>query len=71
MSSAFVKEEDEQWLHEIRYTLASLINYLTKENNGIRVYEKKMVIKDQIKIYAMSNELAYSKDADSKWQIAY
>jgi hypothetical protein len=41
MSQAFVKEEDEQWLHDIPGTMPALINYLTKENNGIRVYEKK------------------------------
>jgi len=40
MSSAFVKESDDQWLHDIPPTMNALINYLTRENNGIRVYEK-------------------------------
>jgi hypothetical protein len=40
MSSAFVKEEEEQWLHEVMPTLNALIYYLTKENNGVRVYER-------------------------------
>jgi len=44
MSQAFVKETEEQWLHEIQPTLNALINYLTKENNGIRVYEHKNYI---------------------------
>ena len=41
MSQAFVRESDEQWLHEIAPTLNALIVYLTRENNGIRVYEQK------------------------------
>ena len=69
MSQAFVKEEDDQWLHEIPGSIAALINYLTKENNGIRVYEKRKYIKNGIEIHEMSNGLSYSKDADGKWQI--
>ncbi len=69
MSQAFVKEEDEQWLHEIPGTITALVNYLTRENNGIRVYEKKKVVKNGVEIYEMSNGLSYSKDANGKWQI--
>jgi len=71
MSQAFVKEEDEQWLHEIPGTVTALIHYLTRENNGIRVYEKRMLVKNNIEVYEMSNGLAYTKDADGKWQVAY
>ena len=70
MSHAFVKEEDDQWLHEIPVTITALINYLTRENNGIRVYEKKMVVKNDIEVYEMSNGLSYSKDKKGKWQIS-
>jgi len=70
VSHAFVKEEDDQWLHEIPGTLAALINYLTKENNGIWVYEKRMFVKDGVEVHEMSNGLWYSKDANCKWQIA-
>jgi hypothetical protein len=70
MSHAFVKEEDDQWLHEIPGTLTALINYLTRENNGVRVYEKKVLIKNDIEVHEMSNGLSYSKDAHGKWQIA-
>ena len=70
MSQAFVKEEDDQWLHEIPGTITALINYLTRENNGIRVYEKRKLIKNGIEIHVMSNGLSYSKDADGKWQIS-
>ena len=70
MSQAFVKEDDDQWLHEIPGTVTALINYLTRENNGIRVYEKRRVVKTGIEIYEMSNGLSYSKDKDGKWQIS-
>ena len=70
MSQAFVKEEDDQWLHEIPGTISALINYLTSENNGIRVYEKRKLIKNGVEIHEMSNGLSYSKDADGKWQIS-
>ena len=69
MSQAFVKEEDDQWLHEIAPTLTALINYLTRENNGIRVYEKRKIVKNGVEIFEMSNGLSYSKDAEGKWQI--
>jgi hypothetical protein len=69
MSHAFVKEEDDQWLHDIPGTLAALINYLSRENNGIRVYEKKVVVKNGDEVHEMSNGLAYSKGRDGRWQI--
>jgi len=70
MSHAFVREEDYQWLHEIPGTLSALVNYLTRENNGIRVYEKKNFIKNGVEVYEMSNGLCYSKEANGKWQVA-
>jgi hypothetical protein len=69
MSQAFVKEEDDQWLHEIPGSINALINYLTRENNGVRVYEKNKLIKNGVEIYVMSNGLSYSKGTDGKWQI--
>ncbi len=70
MSSAFVKESEEQWLHDIQPTLLALIVYLTRENNGIRVYEKKnFVDKKGKEIYEMSNGLSYAKDDNSKWYV--
>ncbi|MEP6749646.1 MAG: hypothetical protein ABJB86_18050 [Bacteroidota bacterium] len=69
MSQAFVKEEDDQWLHDLPGTMPALINYLTKENNGIRVYHKKsFMIKDR-EVYEMSNGLRYARDLNSKWEI--
>ena len=68
MSSAFVRERDEQWLHDIPPTLNALIVYLTRENNGIRVYEKEQSNdpKTSKPVYLMSNGLSYSKK-DDRW----
>ncbi len=71
MSQAFVKESDEQWLHDIQPTLNALIVYLTRENNGIRVYEKRSFIDQQTGSEAveMSNGMSYTKDSDGRWMI--
>jgi len=71
MSSAFVKENEEQWLHEIAPTLNALIVYLTRENNGIRVYEKQTLFSEKAgkEIYLMSNGLSYAKDEEGKWYV--
>jgi hypothetical protein len=63
MSQAFVRETDEQWLHEVAPTMNALIVYLTRENNGIRVYEQKTTIdkKTGKEIYHMSNGMAIYK----------
>ena len=72
MSSAFVKENEEQWLHEISPTMTALIDHLSRENNGIRVYLKKTTIESKTgeEIYHMSNGLPYTKDKEGKWCIA-
>lgn len=71
MSQAFVKESDEQWLHEVAPTLNALVIYLTRENNGIRVYEQKNFVdaKEGKEVHVMSNGLSYSKDDENKWYV--
>jgi len=71
MSQAFVKESEEQWLHEIAPTLHALVIYLTRENNGIRVYQKEYVVdpKTGKDVYRMSNGLSYSKDEEGRWYV--
>lgn len=71
MSQAFVKESEEQWLHEVPPTLNALIVYLTRENNGVRVYEQKNYVnqKDGKTVHGMSNGLSYATDKESKWYI--
>lgn len=70
MSSAFVKESEEQWLHEVQPTLEALTVYLTRENNGIRVYNKKLYPGAGNKEYfEMSNGLTYAKDEKGTWYV--
>lgn len=72
MSQAFVRESDEQWLHDIQPTVQALILYLTRENNGVRVYEQKIFTdKNGREIHAMSNGLNYAKDKDGRWEIVW
>ncbi len=72
MSQAFVRESDEQWLHDVSPSVNALVYYLTRENNGIRVYEQKNFIDQKTgkDVYAMSNGLSYTKDMDGRWSIA-
>ena len=69
MSSAFIKESEELWLHEISPTIAALIVYLTRENNGVRVYEKSRYDCEKSIVHVMSNGLSYAVGSDNKWKI--
>lgn len=73
MSSAFVREDEEQWLHEVAPSLNALLLYLRRENGGIPVHEKKTYFsnKQGRDVYEMSNGLAYAKNDDSKWYIIF
>lgn len=73
MSSAFVKESEEPWLHDVSPTLPALLFYLKRENNGVRVYEKKQTTdkKTGAEVYEMSNGLSYAKDVDGRWEIVW
>lgn len=67
MSQAFIREGDEQSLSDIAPTVTALINFLTCENNGVRVYEKKLIDDKGILIHEMSNGLRYGKDENGRW----
>ena len=69
MSQAFVRESDDQWLDDVPPTLNALINFLTTENNGIRVYEKSSRIEEGREVHDMSNGLSYAKNERGTWQI--
>lgn len=71
MSQAFVKEQDEEWLHEIQPTVNALIVYLTRQNNGIRVYEKSSGHNAKYNriVYNMSNGLSYMHNEEGKWMM--
>ena len=71
MSQAFVKENDEMLLQDVSPSITALIMYLTRENNGIRVYEKHLVMdkENNREVHVMSNGLSYAKDKNSKWYV--
>ena len=71
MSQAFVKESEEQWLHDVAPTLQALTVYLSRENNNIRVYEKRNYISTATNkdLHEMSNGLTYTKDNDGRWTV--
>jgi hypothetical protein len=71
MSQAFVREGDDQWLSDVGPSVRALSYFLTRENNGIEVYELRTFIDSGgDEVYVMSNGLSYKKDAAGKWQIA-
>lgn len=71
MSHAFVKENDDQWLHEISPTIEALINYLTRENNGIRAYERKRYFDQALgkEVHEMNDGMTYAINDEGKWYI--
>jgi hypothetical protein len=70
MSQAFVRESDDQWLSDIAPTMTALVAFLSRENNGVRVYElRNFTDKNGRQVYAMSNGLSYYKDDQGKWQV--
>lgn len=70
MSQAFVREGDEQSLSDIPPTMNALINFLTRENGGIRVYEKARTnLDDGRDAVLMSNGLTYAKSSNGSWEV--
>jgi hypothetical protein len=71
MSQAFVRENEEISLQDVSPSITALIIYLTRENNGIRVYEKHKVMdsENNRQVHVMSNGLSYSKNDEGKWYI--
>jgi len=70
MSHAFVKDEDGQTLNDITPTMGALIQFLTRGNNGVRVYERKNYSDEKGRtIHEMSDGLSYSKDEGGRWTV--
>jgi len=69
MSQAFIREGDDQWLPDVAPTLNALLIFLSRENNGVRVYEKKNYTQDGREVHVMSNGLSYAKDKAGKWEV--
>jgi hypothetical protein len=57
MSRAFMREGEDQWLSDVAPSLQALIVFLTKENNGVRVYEKPKTATANGKWYEQRNAI--------------
>lgn len=73
MGSAFVKEGENQWLHEIGPSMNALMVYLQRENGGLRIYEKKSHYSaaQGRDVFEMSDGLTYAKKDDGTWYIVW
>ncbi|NOT75107.1 MAG: hypothetical protein HOP08_09285 [Cyclobacteriaceae bacterium] len=70
MSSAFVREGDDQSLEDISPSITALRVFLTRENNGIQVSERKSFTDDSGRtIFVMTNGLSYMKNDQGKWSV--
>jgi hypothetical protein len=70
MSGAFVRESDDQWLQDVGPSLNALVNFLTRENNGVRVNLLRTEPgQDGRALYFMSNGLAYYKNQKGIWTV--
>jgi hypothetical protein len=71
MSQAFVRENEDMSLQDVSPSITALIIFLTRENNGIRVYEKHKVmdLENNRQVHVMSNGLSYSKNDEGKWYV--
>ena len=70
MSQAFIRDEDGQVLSDITPTLGALIQFLTRDNNGVRVYERRNYHDEKGRvIHEMSDGLSYTKDGGGRWTV--
>lgn len=68
MSQAFVRDEDGQVLSDISPTVGALVQFLTRGNNGVRVYERRKYEDEKGRIiHEMSDGLSYTKDEKGYW----
>mgnify|MGYP003575023282 CR=1 FL=1 len=71
MSSAFVRESDEQRLNEVAPTIQALLVYLRRENGGMTIREIRSYFSEKHgrEVHEMSDGLSYAKDDESRWYI--
>ncbi|HYG04519.1 MAG TPA: hypothetical protein VD927_18860 [Chryseosolibacter sp.] len=69
MSQAFVRDSDDMWLSDVSPTVHALTVFLTRENNGIDVYQLKTTVEQGIEIFWMSNGLRYWKNHRNEWEV--
>ena len=70
MSQAFVREGDDQSLEDIGPSIKALCVFLTRENNGIQIVERRSRRNSTgQEAHVMSNGLSYTKDDTGRWTV--
>ncbi len=65
-----MRDGEDMWLSDVAPSFQALIVFLTKENNEVRVYEKRNFENPAGRlVHEMSNGMSYSKDSNGKWEI--
>lgn len=63
-------EDERKWLIDKKLCIEELLAYLTKINDGVMVYVKKITINTtNCKIFEMSNGISYLKNINGFWEI--
>lgn len=70
MSSAFVKESENEQLKDIAPNMASLLIFLKRENGGpVRELHTRFSEKYQKEVHEMSDGLGYMLNDQNQWQV--
>lgn len=70
MSSAFVKEGENEQLKDVAPNMASLVQHLTREYRGpVRELHTRIHPKYQKEVHEMSDGLGYMLNDEGHWQI--
>jgi hypothetical protein len=71
MSQAFMREREDEWLGDVDPNVNALQRYLTRDNNGIKVFEVKKYLHPELnkEVYEMSNGLSYALDDNRRWYV--
>ena len=73
MSSAFIKEGEYQRLEDVGPSMNALQVYLQRENNGMRIYEKRGYYSPAQgrDVFEMTDGLTYAKNDQGRWYIVW
>lgn len=65
-----MREGDAESLEEIRPSVHALCVFLTRENNGVSIVERRQSSDSQGRtLHVMSNGLTYTKDERGRWMV--
>ena len=71
MSSAFVKEEESEWLWDVAPNVSALSRYLTRDTGRQVFLKSSQPGANGQEVHAMSNGLSYVLDKEGKWEVVF